>query len=498
MKKYFILPLIAFALFFSSCDDYLDINYDPTVPTEDMLNQSQLLPAMEMNLAASYGNYLRIVGGFLSEQYAQRFGTSNYLELSQFEVKPSATSSLGYEQFYLRVLSTGNTVIKKAEESNDNGTLLAATVLRGFALAAMVDCYDSIPYTEAITDTKQPKYDDGRTVYNGIIAEIDNALSKVKSADLVATNFLFPGQKAETWIRFANALKLKLYTRISNVDGDVAPKIAELLNSPLPTSDVAFAGCWTPSAGGENPFYAGEFGTNFSVQYNVVVNTTLIETMKRSGDKRIEAFFTKNDKDDYMGGVSGSNFSTFSGTYGSASFSRPVMTYDAPLNLISLTEIEFYKAEHYARLGDAANAKLYYESAIRQSFKSAGVEGADENIAYFPYDQANWQKSIGLAKYLALSGIDNFEAWCELRRLRYPAFDENVAGTDICNEASKVFSPEKYVLGTLYTPITVSSYIGEKTLAERFPHPSVSSNSNPNCPVNFDGVYKLPVFWAKK
>lgn len=498
MKKYFILPLIAFVLMFSSCDKYLDINYDPTVPTEDMLNQSQILPAVEMNLAASYGNYLRIVGGFLSEQYAQRYGTSNYLELSQFEVKPSATGSLGYEQFYLRVISSGSTVINKAKESNDNGTLLAATVLRAFAFAAMVDCYDSIPYTESVTDNKQPKYDDGRTVYNGIIAEIDDVLAKVKTSDLVATNFLFPGQNAEVWIRFANALKLKLYTRISNVDSDVLPKIAELLNSPLPTSDVAFKGCWNPSAGGENPFYAGEFGSNFSVQYNVVVNTTLIETMKNSGDKRIAAFFTKNNKDDYMGGVSGTNFSTFTDIYGSASFSRPVMTYDAPLSLLSLTEIEFYKAEYYARMGDAANAKLYYESAIRQSFKSAGVDGADENIAYYPYDQANWQKSIGLAKYLALSGVDNFEVWCELRRLRYPAFDENVSGANICQEASKVYSPEKYVPGTLYTPINVSSYIGNNALAERFPHPSVSSNANPNCPVNFDGIYKLPVFWVKK
>ena len=500
MRKSFILPLImSFALFFSSCKDYLDINYDPTSPTEDLLNQGQILPVMEMNLAASYGNYLRIMGGYLSEQYAQRFGTGNYTPISQFEVKTTTTGSLAYEQLYLRVISTGNTVLKKAEETNDYGTFLAATVLRAFAFAAMVDCYDSIPYKESVSDNIQPKYDDGRTVYDGIISEIDNALSKVKASDIVATNFLYQGQKAENWIRFANALKLKLYTRISNIDNSVLPKIAELLNSPLPTSNVELKNCWTSNAGGENPFYAGEFSTTFDVQFNVVMNITVIGSMCQDGytDPRVEAFFTKNDKDSYMGGVSGSNFSTFSGIYGASSFSRPMMNYDTPLSFISLSEIEFYKAEYYARMGDAANAQLYYENAIKQSFASAGVEGAAENIAFYPYDQANWKKSIGVAKYLALSGVDNFEAWCELRRLRYPAFDEKVAGEDICQESSKVYSPDKYTPCTLYTPIAVSSYVGKNSLAERFPHPTQSLNSNGNCPANFDGVYKLPVFWAK-
>jgi len=498
MKKFFILVLTAIALVFHSCDDYLDINYDPTQPTDEVLNASQILPAVEMNLASSYGNYLRIMGGFLSEQYAQRFGTGNYLDLSRFEVKPASTGSLAYQQFYQRVISTGNTALQKAEADGDHGTYLAVTVLRAFAYAAMVDCYDSIPYTEAVSGITQPKYDDGRTVYDGIIAEIDNALSKAKNADIVATNFLFPGEKAENWIRFANALKLKLYTRLSNIDESVMPKIAGLIDSPLPTSDVEYKGCWSSSAGGENPFYAGEFGSNFDIQFNVVANVTVIESMRKSGDNRLGAFFTKNDKDDYMGGVSGTQFSTFSGIYGSSSFSRPVMTYDAPLSLLSLAEIEFYKAEYYARKGDAANAKAYYESAIRQSFRSAGVDGADENIAYYPYDQSNWQKSIGVAKYLALSGVNNFEAWCEVRRLRYPAFNKQVAGTDICNDATKNYSPDKYIPCTLYTPIAVSSYIGANSLAERFPHPTVSSNANSNCPVNFNGVYTLPIFWAKK
>ena len=69
MKKIFILSIVALlTLSINSCDKYLDINVDPTAPSESDLNTSLLLPALEMNLASSYGNYLRIVGGYFSEE----------------------------------------------------------------------------------------------------------------------------------------------------------------------------------------------------------------------------------------------------------------------------------------------------------------------------------------------------------------------------------------------------------------------------------------------
>ena len=502
MKKIFIIwsVVVAVAASLVSCDDYLDINTDPNAPSEEGLNTSLLLPAMEMNLASSYGNFLRTIGGYYSEQYAQNFGTGNYLSYSQFEMSATRSSGLAYTQMYLRVVSAGETVKKLAESNNEWGTYLAASVLRAYAFAAMVDCYDSIPYTESVAGITQPKYDDGRTVYDGVIAEIDNALAKVSPSDDVATNFLFPYQKADKWIRFANALKLKLYSRISNVDNSVSSKIAELVNADLPTADVAIKDCWTPNSGSENPYYAEEFATNFgSTQVNVIANVAIIGTMQQSDyvDPRLSVFFKVNDEGIYRGGVSGTNFSTFSGTYGGNSFNRPNMNYDTPLSLISLAEIEFFKAEYYARSGNHGEAKSHYETAIKESFKSAGVGGAESNIAKFPYDQNNWKKSIGISKWLALSGVDNFEAWCEVRRLRFPAFNKQVGGVDICQESTKTYAPEKYVPGTLYTPIMVFAQVGDNNLLERLPHAEASSTRNQNCPKGSPAIYTMPVFWAK-
>lgn len=500
MKKYILTAIAALGLSLSSCDDYLDINDDPNNPTESILSTDLILPVLDVNMASSYGNYLRIVGGYLSEQYAQSFGTSNYLTYSQFTISSTRTSALAYTQLYLRVISTGQSVLDKAKAEGDWGTYLAASVYRAFAFATLVDCYGETPYTECLAGVTQPKYDDGKDVYLAVIAELDEALSKVKAADHVSTNFLFPGENATNWIRFANALKLRMYTRMSAVDNSVAEKIADIIKDDnLPKADVALKGCWTSEAGSENPFFAEEFATNFgSTQVNVIANITLTGTMNQPAytDPRLEAFFEPNDKGEFYGGISGSNFSTMAGIVSDKSFNRPVASYDMPVYYITLSDIEFYKSEYYARKGDAANAKACYENAIRASFATAGVAGADDNIAFYPYDQTNWQKSIGIAKYLATSGTDNFEAWCELRRLKFPEFGKTPV-TSIFNPSSKVYAPENYTPGTLYTPYQVDELVGANTVLQRFPYASASATNNPNTPEITNDIYKKPVFWAK-
>ena len=96
-----------------------------------------------------------------------------------------------------------------------------------------------------------------------------------------------------------------------------------------------------------------------------------------------------------------------------------------PVNLITVSEIEFFKAEYYARYGTSADAESHYKAAIEASFTSAGLSAADATdiyTNYYPWDNANYAKLIGIQKWIALGGTNNFEAWCEMRRLKYPAF----------------------------------------------------------------------------
>lgn len=503
MKKLAIISTIILGLAATSCDSYMDINQDPNSPTESNMTPSIMMPAAEMGIAATYGNLLRIPAGYFTQHFAHQFGTSNYVDYSQFTMSPVRSGS-AYSQLYRVGLKNLLTIRNLAEKNEEWGTYLAATTLRCFALQALVDCYGSIPYTEALDiSNPTPHYDEGEVVYAGLIEELNGALAKASATDPVATNFLFPGQNAANWIKFANALKLKLLSRVSgvqSVDSQIGAIIAE---GNLPTADVAYAGCWSNETGQMNPYYSEEFASSFgSTQINVIANIAIIGTMQQKdaegnivySDPRLPAFFEKNGSGNFTGGVSGTNFST-SASYKTTYWCRPVASYDMPVYMITLSEIEFFISEYYARTGNSSAAAEHYAAAVAASFATAGVSGAADYVKQFPYDQSNYKKCLGIAKWVALAGTNDFESWCELRRLRYPTFG-TVSGTDIYNVGNDTYKPELYQAGTLYTPIQVDGNIGNNNIIERWPFPSTSTASNSNAPSFSNSDYLKKMFWA--
>ena len=503
MKKFAIISTVVLGLATASCDSYLDINQDPNSPSESMMTPNIMLPAAEMNLAGSYGDFARIAGGYFAQYYVQTFGTSNYLDFSQFTM--SATRSSGfYTQMTSRALKNLTTIRSMAKNSEAWGTYLAATTLWAYSYQVLVDAYGEVPFKEAFdVSIASPHYDDGAVIYADLLKELDEALAKASPNDQVATNFLFKGQNAANWIKFAKALKLKILTResgVASVDNQIAALVQE---NDFPTSDVAYAGCWANESGAMSPFYAEEFATNWgSTQINVVANVAIIGTMEQKNedgdivysDPRLPAFFSTSSAGEYTGGISGTNFSTsekFKSTY----WCRPVASYDMPVYILTVAETEFFIAEYYAKAGNAAQAEAHYNAAIEASCATAGVGGAATVKAKFPYDASNYKKSIGIQKWISLAGVNTFEGWCEARRLDYPAFGE-LTGLQLYNNSSDdTYKPELYVPGTFYTPIKVDDKVGANHLLERWIYAESSSARNGNSP-EFPG-YTAPVFWGK-
>ena len=498
MKKIFAIIAVVAALSLTSCQKWLDINRSPNSPGAEQVTVDMALPAAEMALCARYGDVYRIIGGYLSEHYAQYFGTSNYLGYSQFAVEPNATDG-SWNDMNRAAIGNATFVRDKAAESEDWGTYLAATCIRVFSFQALVDAYGEIPYTEAQKGKEiiAPKYDEGKDIYAGLVAELDDALSKANSSSPVATNLLYNGQLAGPWIQFANAIKLKLLMReraVVNVDAALTALVEE---DNFPTADVAWTHLTTDESGKANPFYQEEFATYFgSTQVNCALNVALLNVLDNSGDARLGAFFTKNSNNVFWGSISGYNMST-SNNYKAAVFCRPNIKYNTPVYLISLSEIYFFLSEYYEKVkNNAVNAKAYYEAAIAASFASAGLTAADAAtvIAAFPYNTAGNDKNLGIQKWVALSGINNFESWCEMRRLGYPAFGGKKAA-DIYSFQNDAIDASVLGIGDLYTPYQVDSEVGENALAQRWPYSNVSQTYNSNHPTPKEQNVK--VFWAK-
>ena len=489
--------LLALTLCFSGCKEYLDINYDPNSPAEKNMTNDMLMPAVEMNLATSYGCRLHIIGAYNIQYYAQQFGTPNYISYSQFEVS-AGNGSGSYTQLFQRVLGNLNLIKNKAETSGENGVLLQAAVLRAFAYQLLVDAFGEVPYTEAFDVANMtPKYDDGKDIYKGIIQEIDDALAQVKSGDAVTTSFIFPSKSLNDWISFAYAEKLKLLSRYNSYE-DVSSQIQAVIESgKLPKNDIQIAGCWANATGQANPFYSEERATWGRVTHNIIANLALVGTLQTATytDPRLAAWFQPNKEGKFQGSISGTNLSTVDAPYNNTNaWCELELEYDAPIILISRAEIDFFLAEYYARKGDAANAKASYDAAITASFATADVDGSAAHLAQFPYDQTKWKERIGLEKWKALAGINGFEGYTEARRLNYPQFG-NVQAKDMFS-GSGALDLSKYVGGKLYTPFQVFNQVGDNTLLARFPYPESSTSRNSNAP-EFPG-YKKPIFWGNE
>lgn len=500
MKKFILPSMIIAAMSLTACNDYLDINRNPNSPDEESLNNDLIYPGVEMAFAANVGDYLRSCAGYLSEYYAQQFGTSNYIVFTQQEPTQARTSTF-YTQFNLRVLSNANIVKGKAESDADWATYLAATVMSAQTYQILIDMYGETPYYEALdSENAMPKYDTGEDVYAGILNDLDEAIAKA-SVDLkqtTATSFLIPNGTAEDWIKVANALKLKIMMREHNVV-NVASQLTALINqNNFPDADVEWAGCWQNASGKANPFYSEEFA-DWGAQKNAILNCALEVTMNAYGDNRLPVYFTPSQVDGQVhGSVSGTNMNGAATPWGTTAYwSRPNMAYDSPVSFISLAEIEFFLAEYYADVMNDVNAGAnHYAAAIKASFESAGVDGAEAAIAAYPFDSTNWKRSLGVQKWVHLGCINTYEGWCELRRLKYPSFDISVTGKDMfpgtanCEVNTSLLTP-----GYLYTPYQVYAEVGDDKLAQRFPYSTASSTTNENVP-EFPG-FLSPIFWAK-
>lgn len=496
MKKYInIIVFSALILGLNSCKGFLDINYDPNSPSEENLTSDMIVPAAEMNIAATYSYTLHVLGAYNVQYYAQQFGTPNYVAYSQFLVTPSNGSGV-YTQLFQRALGNLNTVKSKAESEHNTAVALQAAVLRSYAYHLLVDAFGEVPFSEAFdVDNVAPKYDDGQAIYEALVAELDEALDNLDGSDQPATSFIIPSGNVNEWVKFANAEKLRLLTRLSSVK-DVASQIQAVIDEGnLPSADVQIAGCWSNASGQANPFFSEEAATWGRATNNMIANLAIVSTLKQDAytDPRLAAWFKPNGSNEFQGSISGTNLSTVEDKYATTdAWCSPVINYNTPVVLCALAEVEFFEAEFFARKGDAANAAAHYAAAVEASFASAGVAGASDCVAQYPFDQSKWQECIGIAKWVALAGVNGFEGYTEARRLNFPAFG-TVKASDMYSGGGTL-DLTLYQPATLYTPFQRFDQVGDNHLLERFPYPESSTARNTNAP-EFPG-YLVPIFWG--
>ncbi len=227
MKKYKIYSLLfILALSLSCTDQYREDALELAEDVTRMTTPGYLLSGSIVHIAKFYHKKGLNEDDFnaIMLYYQQLFS----VKAQSHEEFAQAPSNWGTEYDLIYDAQAG---INIALEDGLESTAAAQQILQSLMFGYLTDIYGDIPYSEALKGRDGlilPKFDIQEDVYSGLLATLDEAISTLgSSSDEIdpESDLLYGGDK-QSWIKFANSLKIRMLVRSYDAFG--GSKKAEL------------------------------------------------------------------------------------------------------------------------------------------------------------------------------------------------------------------------------------------------------------------------------
>jgi hypothetical protein len=373
--------LILAGMSLSGCKKELDVNTNPNVPTVNQGGAALIFPVGVLATVAEAGGDLEIVGAMWSEFTTQASLATQYSDIETYDVPVTDRFvTFPWATLYTSGLTNYQFASDQAKAVGDWNFYLMATVMKAYTAELLVDCFDQIPYTEALQGAKNlhPKFDDGYSIYTTLLKEIDTALGK----DFTAGTNTLPGKQdlvfggnMDNWIAFANTLKLKMYLRMINAHSDVATAgITALVNSGVPFLNVdASVTNFTDAPGLDNPLYE-EDKRQLNSATNIRASVTFTSWLTANSDPRAIYYFQIANPV----GINQGDFAANTAAYKNAAIFRNIDHTAAtdPVVFISAAESYFMQAEADFRYFGGSNTKSLYDQGVTAAFAQIGDDAS--------------------------------------------------------------------------------------------------------------------------
>lgn len=215
--KYMMAAGCLLSLGLSSCSDFLDVNVDPDKPnntTAEVANRVPWIQRMFMYSAGITNYRTSMIAGVL---YSTS-GTHGPAAVT-WNFAPGTTTS-SYQTWFVETAANLNDLYDKAKAENAYHYMAVADIYHALGFMQMLDLYGEIPYTEALGNSPVPAYDDGKTIFNGCVAKLDEAIKLLSEAQpATATPLskgdLMNGGDAQKWLKMAYGLKARFLLKLS-------------------------------------------------------------------------------------------------------------------------------------------------------------------------------------------------------------------------------------------------------------------------------------------
>jgi hypothetical protein len=483
IKKTILPAALAALLAGTGCRKALDINTDPNNPTLEQATPTIIFPSAVMSTAGRVGGDLAILGGIWGQYWTQSSTANQYKYIDAYNVK-SADLNGSYTELFSGALNDYKSVIQKSNETANWKYLLMATVMRAYTYQVLVDLYDQVPFSEALQGNAnlQPRFEDGYTIYQALLGEINAALAKdYKSGALgtkeQAADLIFGGNM-DRWEEFANTLKLKMYLRMVNkkpAEAQAGITALYSANARFLTVDAGVA-AFEDAPNKSNPMY--EYNVRkLNVSTNLRASRTLLTYLVAKADPRRPFYYTNTT------GINQGDYASTNTSYQSAGV--VVQKATDPVHFISAAESYFMQAEARERYFAGSGAKALYDQGVLAAFAQYGLNGATfiaAGGAYeYPASGTLEQKieAISTQKWISFFGSHALEGFFEKNRTGYPV-------TSTVYSTNAAYIPGQFV-------ISANSVIGQN-LPKRLVFPDVERTRNINTPSEVS--ITTPVWWA--
>lgn len=245
--KYMMAAGCLLTLGLTSCSDFLDVNVDPDKPnntTAEVANRVPWIQRMYM-YSAGVTNYrtAMIAGAYYSTNATQGTAAVTWNFANGITTTP-------YQTWFVESASNLNDLYDKAKAENAYHYMAVADIYHALGFMQMLDLYGEMPYTEALGNSPVPAYDDGKTIFNGCIAKIDEAIELLsKSQPSTATSLskgdLMNGGDTQKWLKLAYGLKARYLLKLSKKAEFAPDEILDCLSKgPQSIDDNSVMPCY--------------------------------------------------------------------------------------------------------------------------------------------------------------------------------------------------------------------------------------------------------------
>lgn len=237
-SKYLLALLIGVASLSSCSKGWLDINVDPNTP-------SSTVASVDSRLAWIQHYYLYAQGtagaraGYVTQQLSFTNGTASNSMIAGWN-PIAGMSTTPYQFFFVGAGANFSDLEVKAKAENAYHYIGAMKAIRAMGFMLMTDWYGEMPYTEALGDVITPKFDDGKTIFEGCLKEIDEAIAYLKmeqpaTATALSAGDSWNGGDVSKWIKMCYGVKARWLNNLSKKSSLYKPDdiLAALNNAPL-------------------------------------------------------------------------------------------------------------------------------------------------------------------------------------------------------------------------------------------------------------------------